>query len=381
MKTEIFGYLRKDGSVGFRNHILIMPLTGCLQEVARKISDAVPGSVPLLHPNGCDLHGPDFQLLGSMMTNLATHANVAGVILLSMNCTATRALRLPNVIADSGRMVEDVNIHRLGTTRTIHRSISIAKKMAEKASKEKKEEVGVSSLIIGTKCGSSSSDSFAFCHPVLGNGLDRIVDAGGTVVLSEDCELYAGAEDFAKRAVNEKVANDIREMARKLDEYWKNRFNINLTPSDAESREKNRKRSLEHADKAGSRPIQSVIDMSEKIKEKGLVILNAPNTDLENMTSLASSGCQVIMFTTGHGTVTGSPVSITVKMTATEETVKRMRENIDLDVSGYKKGTLTLDKAGEKTFKHIVTAVNGKLQKAEINRNYEIAFPIRGVTF
>jgi len=378
---ELFGYVRADGSVGFRNHVLIVPLTGCLQRIAWRIADAVPGTVPLIHANGCDFQGSDAELLGSMLANFVTHPNVGGVLFLTMGCAALNGLHLKLIVEDSGRPAVEVNIHRSGgTTKSIEAGIALARAMVTELAAQSRQSVPVSSLIVGTKCGSSNADSFTYCHPVLGAACDRLVDAGATVVLSEDCELYAGAEILAQRAASPQTAHDILDMASTLCGYWRDRFNIDFDFPD-EDQQKLVTRSLEHAAKAGSRPIQRVIDMSEKIKGPGLVILNAPNTDLENTTCLAASGCQLIAFTTGNGTVVGSPAAATVKMTATAKTAERMAENIDLDVSDYTSGALSLDEAAELTVDHLLAAANGELQKAELLGHTEIAFPLRGVTF
>ena len=57
------GYVRKDGKIGFRNLLLVVPTTGCQAEVARRISDALPGSTYLYHPLGCSSLGKDLDLL------------------------------------------------------------------------------------------------------------------------------------------------------------------------------------------------------------------------------------------------------------------------------------------------------------------------------
>ena len=378
---DLFGYVRADGTVGFRNHTLIVPLTGCLQRIAWRIADDVPGTSALIHPNGCDFQGQDGELLGQMMANFVTHPNVGAVLFLTMGCAALQGLNLAKLAGDSGRLVGEVNLHRCGgTSKSIARGIELARPMVAELAAQQRRPVPLSSLIVGTKCGSSNADSFNYCHTVLGAACDRLVDAGATVVLSEDCELYAAAGQLAERAANPQAAQDIRDMATTLHGYWTDRFGIDLDDPRDEM-EKRHRRSLEHAAKAGSRPYQRVFDMREKVSGPGLVILNAPNTDLENMTCLSASGCQLIAFTTGQGTVVGSPVASTVKMTATRATAERMAENIDLDVSGFKDGALSLDAAAELTVNHLIAAANGDLQKAEILGHGEIAFPLRGITF
>jgi len=383
-RMELRGYLRTDGSVGFRNHLLIVPTTGCLHFLAWKIADRMPGTVPLVHPHGCDLHGPDGELFGRQLAHLVMHPNVGGVLLLTMGCAATNSLRLCQRAKDSGRLVTELNTHMVGgSTATVERACDVLRPMLAELGAQQRREVPLSSLIVGTKCGSSNADSFSHCHPVLGAACDRLVDAGATVVLSEDCELYAGAEDLANRATSPETARDIRDMAANLRCCWQERFRKDLVPlpEDLPGRQRLRQRSLEHAAKAGSRPIQRVIPMDDKVQGPGLVILNGPNTDLESMTCLAASGCQVIVFTTGAGTVVGSPVAVTVKMTATRATWQRMRENLDLEVSGYREGVESLEAASARTMEHIIAAANGTFQAAERLGHWEIAFPIRGVTF
>jgi len=291
-------------------------------------------------------------------------------------------LRLPELVAQSGRPVAEVDAHVVGgSTRTVAEGVRAAGNLAAGLASQQRQEVPLAALTLGTKCGSSNADSFSHCHPVLGAACDRLVDAGATVVLSEDCELLAGADLLAARAATPQVAADIRALADTLRGYWTTRFNLSLIPDDPEGRERARRRSLEHAAKAGSRPIQRVVDMRDKVRGPGLVVLNAPNTDLESVTCMAASGCQIIAFTTGRGTVVGSPVAATVKMTATPATWERMRENLDLDVSGYRTGALSLDEAAERTFQHLIATANGAPQRAEVLKHWEIAFPIRGVTF
>jgi altronate dehydratase large subunit len=378
---QLNGYIRADGRVGFRNLALIVPLTGCLAQIAWRIADQVPGTSPLIHANGCDFQGQDGDLLAQMMANFATHPNVGAVLFLTMGCAAMQGRHLMQQVEDSGRLVAEENLHRCGgTSKSIAQGIALVRPMVEALAQQQRQPVPMSSLVLGTKCGSSNLDSFNYCHAVIGAACDKLVDMGATVVLSEDCELYAGAEELAERAANAETAKAIRDLAATLHGYWIDRFNIDLDEPETD-REKNRKRSLEHAAKAGSRPFQRVFDMSEKVSGPGLVILNGPNTDLESMTTLSASGCQLIAFTTGQGTVVGSPVASTVKMTATYSTAERMAENIDLDVSGYKDGSLSLEEAADKTLAHIVAAANGEMQKAEILGHGEIAFPLRGVTF
>jgi altronate dehydratase large subunit len=206
---------------------------------------------------------------------------------------------------------------------------------------------------------------------------------GATVVLSEDCELVAAADLLAERAENVETAEKIRRMAEQVNSGWKSRFGRTL--DDCVPKEKTRddmvQASLAHAAKAGTTRIRGFFDMAQTVKGPGLVILNAPNTDLECVTSLAAAGCNVTIFTTGRGTPVGSPASITLKITATQDTFECMEENIDLCVAGVIDGRESIDDAAKRVVQAVVEAANGQPTKAERLGHWEVAIPIRGVTY
>ena len=385
MTAKLYGYVRSDGKVGFRNNLLIIPLTGCVSDIARRVSDKVPGSSCFVHPHGCDFFGKDLELLGKMLEHFATHPNTGGVLFLSMGCAATLSLKLPEKVKESGRLVNNINTQLTGgTTKTIQAATETANQMVEKLSKQKRTEVDFSSLVIGTKCGASDKNSFQYCHPVVGRACDMLIDKGATVVLTEDCELYAGAELLAKRAVNKEIGDQIIDMAKQIRKDWLDRFDIDFADLEVQGFSTQQdwiNQSLAHAAKAGTKPVSGFFDMSEKVNASGLVILYGPNTDLESVTTLAASGCNFILFTTGRGTPIGSPASITVKITATEKTYKRMAENIDICVADVIDGKETIDQAAGRILDLIIDLANGKKAKAEILKHYEVAVPIRGVTF
>ena len=380
---QLRGYKRDDGRVGFRNHVMVIPLTGCQVEIARRIASGVPGATCLGQVNGCDLQGADFALLGVMLEHFATHPNVGGVLFLGMGCAATLPLQLPQKVKESGRLAELLNTQNAGTTATIAAGVRIVQDMARQLSRAERAPVPPSALTIGTKCGASDANSFAHCHPVVGRACDLMVQQGATVVLSEDCELVGAAHLLAERAATGEVGGKIRAMAEQVNAGWKARFGYTLEELSLkdQSREKWVERSLAHAAKAGTGPIRGFCEMEDAVRGPGLVILNAPNTDLESVTALAAAGCQVTVFTTGRGTPVGSPASITVKVTATQKTFDRMGENIDLCVAGVADGSESLDEAARRVVEAVVDAANGAQTKAEALGHWEVAMPIRGVIY
>ncbi len=382
-RMELYGYRRSDGRFGFRNHVLVVPLSGCQMEVARRIAARVQGATCFAHPHGCDFQGPDFELFQAILEHVTTHPNVGGVLFLAMGCAATLSMNLPATVRRSGRLMETLNTQAAGTTRSVETGVEAARAMAGALAAAKREPVPASALIVGTKCGASDESSFKYCHPVVGHACDILVEQGATVVLSEDCELVPAAHLLAERASGPEVAARLRALSNEVNRGWKARFGYTLEDVVLKtvSREASVQRSLEHAAKAGSGPIRGFFDVSETIKGPGLVILNAPNTDLESVTALAAAGCTLTLFTTGRGTPVGSPASITLKITATRRTFERMGENIDLCVAGVGEGSESLEDAARRVVQAAADAANGQLTKAEHLHHWEVAIPIRGVTY
>ncbi len=382
-ESNLTGFPRSDGRVGFRNHVIVIPLTGCQVEIARRIAAGVPGATCLGQVNGCDLQGDDFKLLAAMLEHFATHPNVGGVLFLAMGCAATLSLNLQRKTRDSGRLAETLNTQAAGTTATVEGGIRIARDMAAELARTARVPVPFSALTVGTKCGASDLRSFSHCHPVVGRACDLLVARGATVVLSEDCELVASAPLLAERAETPAVADRIRSLPDTVNAGWQKRFGYTLEDFalKANTREKWAERSLAHAAKAGTTPFRGFFEMEERVSGPGLVILNAPNTDLECVTALAAAGCNVTVFTTGRGTPVGSPASITVKVTATRATFEKMAENMDACVAGVEEGPSTLEEAAQALVQSLVDAANGKWTAAERLQHWEVAMPIRGVTY
>jgi len=374
--TQLNGYVRSDGRVGFRNYIAVIPLAGCAQGVAAKIAVQLPEATVISQNLGCDLCGPDQDRLGSMLYQLATGPNVGGVVFLTLSCAASNAHSLPVKTAQTARPVKTINLQLTGgTTACVEAGVEAVKEIAETLKSQKRVDVPLSSIVLGTKCGASDKTSFEVCHPIVGDCCDRLVDAGATVVLSEDYELYPAMDSLAARAVDKTTASELSAINDRLKANMQSRCGRSVDQYWGDS-EKAHKRSLEHIAKAGTRPIQKVIARGQLIgDQKGLVVLDAANSDLIAMTSLAAAGCNLIAFTTGRGTLVAFPTVPTIKITANEKTFTRMNENIDVFVSNGNSNS------SSDLFAAIIDYANGKETKGEIAGHGEMFIPIEGVTF
>ena len=372
---QLTGYVRSDGRVGFRNHLAVIPLAGCAQDIARRIVDKVEPAVMLPQALGCDLGGADQERFGRMLYQLASHPNVGAALFVTLGCAGANSHRIPDRTGKTGRPVKVVNIQQIGgTTACVAAGVEAAKEMSKIIKQQKRIEVPLSSIVMATKCGASDKTTFETCHPILGKCCDMLVDNGGTAVLSEDFELYPAADELAARAVDVITAKKIHRMAEHLNRNWKSRYGGSVDEAWGD-KEKALKASLSHAAKAGTKPISKVVRLGELIDAKGLVILDAPNSDLIAITSMAAAGCNLIVFTTGRGTLLAHPIVPTIKITANEATFERMNENIDVLVSDQNPAS------SSELLQAVIRYANGQPTKAEIAGHGDMFIPIEGVTF
>ena len=375
--SKLTGYVRADKRVGFRNHIVIIPTTGCVQSIATKIAEKITGTVLFFQPFGCDLLGPDQDQFGEMLYQLSTGPNVGGAVFVTMGCATTNVHRFPARTAETGRSVRVINTQQTGgTSDCIAAGIKAVQEITRELEPQKRCEVPVSSIVMGTKCGSSDESSFEICHPIMGICCDMLVDMGAAVVLSEEFEFYEATDSLADRAVDEATAAELYAIKHRLKNDMQNRCGI--TPEEIsgslDNPEKARQQSLGHIKKAGTRAVQKVIGRGKLIgEEKGLLVLDAASSDVITLTSLTAAGCNIIVFTTGHGTLIASPTAPTIKITANEKTFNKMNENMDILVK-------TKDNAKE-LLELIIAVANGKPTKAELAGHGEMFMSIEGATF
>ena len=262
---ELTGYVRDDGRAGFRNLIPVIPLTGCVQRLALRIAEEEDSAVALWQPFGCDLLGSDQDRLRRMLHQIAASPNVGAVVFATMGCAYLNEARLPDLVKQTGRPVEVVNVQTTGgTSKCVEAGKRAVREFSAELAKQKREIVPLSKIVLGTECGGTEKTSRELCHPALGKVCDFLIDRGATVVLTENYEMARAAEDLAQRAADSEVARKIRDMPVKLFQAIKDRTGYDEY-AECPDREAVRDTSLTHISKAGSRPIQKFFEIGDDI--------------------------------------------------------------------------------------------------------------------
>ena len=374
---KFIGYRRPDGKVGIRNHIAIIPTSVCSSTVAFHIAAQVPGSIALPNQHGCCQIGTDHEQTVNTLIGLGKNPNVAAVLVVGLGCEGVPITKVAEQIKATGKPVETIIIQdNGGTIKATAEGVRIASSMSRAVSLLKPEEFDISELSLAIECGGSDFTSGLGSNPAVGITSDFLTAAGGNVMLSETTEFIGAEHILAKRAKSPQIAKQIIQIVKDCEERAKLQ-NVDIrgsqpTPGNIEGGISSiEEKSLGCIYKAGSAPIQGVLKYGEIPNEKGLYIMDTPGQDIESITGMLAGGAQIVIFTTGRGTPTGSPIAPVIKITANSETYAKMFDNIDIDASKIISGDKTIQDVGTEIFNEVIEVANGKFTKAESLGHYE----------
>ena len=376
--TDTFpGYPRADGRVGVRNVVAVLSAMDNTNPSAERIASMVRGTAVLATPFGRGQIGADFEVTLRTLSGIAGHPNVAAVLVLSLSRATGE--KLAGRIRATGKPVEVLGLQESGGALAMTmEGVRIAARMVLAASEIAREPCLLADLSVGVECGGSDATSGLASNPAVGRFSDRLVDSGGTVILSEPAEFMGAEHILAARAENPDDARRIVDMVRWFEDEAKRHGvdmrGTNPTPDNIEGGLTTlEEKSLGAIAKGGTRPIVEVTDYSERPSARGLVVMNTPSAACESMTGLAAGGAQIIIFSTGRGNAIGAPIAPTVKVTGNPNTARAMGENIDVDVSAVLTGEEDLDAAGERVWQRVIKVAGGALTSCEVLSEHQLS--------
>lgn len=384
------GFKRRNGSVGIRNELWIVPTVGCVNGVAetiikrfeKEVGDIVPfdNVLVLKHNYGCSQLGDDHRNTRSILRDAVIHPNAGGVLVLGLGCENNNLYEFKQGLGefDEERVKFLVSQE---VSNEIEEGVRLLKEIYENAKQDQREEVPLSELKVGLKCGGSDGLSGITANPLLGKISDFLVAQGGTTVLTEVPEMFGAETILMERAADEVVFLKTVELINDFKQY----FIANNQPVYENPSPGNKEggittledKSLGCTQKAGTSTVMDVLKYGERLKKNGLNLLSAPGNDLVAASALASAGCQLILFTTGRGTPFGTYVP-TMKVSTNTQLFEVKPHWIDFNAG------VLLEQPAEKVLRdfidYIIKVASGEQVNNEINDFREIAIFKTGVT-
>jgi len=377
---QFWGYKRKDGRAGIRNHILILPTCACASESCRITAAQVKGAVNIIFNTGCSDVAANTELSQRILTGFACNSNVYGVVIIGLGCETVPHNKLREKIHSmTSKPVVSFGIQEEGgTLRTIEKAVRAARDMAAQAAMQPKELCDISELLLGIECGGSDATSGIAANPAVGNLSDRLVDLGASTIMSESIEWIGGEHILAKRAASPEIHNKIIEICQRYEDHLQNagqdcRAGQPTPGNKAGGLSTLDEKSLGCIRKGGTRPIVEVLEQAYRPSQHGAIVMDTAGYDISSVTAMVAAGCNAVIFTTGRGTPTGNAIVPVLKVTANAKTYKMMDDNIDIDLSTIIRGEKTYQECGEELLHTITDICNGKMTKAEVYGFSDIA--------
>lgn len=369
---EFYGYRRKEGRPGIRNHVLLLPTCACASESCRIAASQVRGAVSIVFNTGCSDVAANTAMSQKVLTGFALHPNVYGVVIIGLGCeTVPHAKLREKIQAQTSKPVVSFGIQEEGgTLKTIEKAVRAAREMAAEAGMQQKERFDISELLMGIECGGSDATSGIASNPAVGNLSDRLVDLGASTIMSESIEWIGGEHVLAKRAATPEIHDQI---IRVCEAYEKHLLGAGQDCRAGQPTPGNKAGGLSTIDekslgcirKGGTRPIVEVLEQAERPTKQGAIVMDTAGYDISSVTSMVAAGCQVVIFTTGRGTPTGNAIVPVFKVTANAHTYSWMEDNMDADLSPILSGEKTIAESGRMLLEKIHEVANGRLTKAE----------------
>jgi len=381
-RATFMGIVREDGRVATRNYVGVLATVNCSATVVHRIAawftperladyPNIDGVVAFAHGTGCgmEMTGEPMDLLRRTMVGYATHPNLAAALVIGLGCERNQVGKIG--LATGPRLRTFVMQETGGTTKTIEAGVAAVRELLADANRVERRPVPAAHLSVGLQCGGSDGFSSITANPALGAAMDLLVRHGGTAILSETPEIYGVEHTLTRRARSREVGEKLVERIR----WWKDVYTVgrdtqingNVSPGNHSGGLANIfEKSLGSSMKGGTGPLMEVYRYAEPVTAKGLVFMDTPGFDPTSATGQIAGGANVIMFTTGRGSMFGAKPVPSIKLATNTPMYERLRDDMDINCGTILDGTQTLQESGEAIFRHLLATASGERTKSEV---------------
>ena len=385
-QRTFLGFPRSDGKAGTRNYIAVIANVNCSAFVCRRIAayftlerlvnyPNVDGVIALTHDGGCS--SPDRSHLQRTIAGMARHPNIGGYITVGLGCEGNQPADLAR---DFGLPNPDLPIHPGepaalviqglgGTEATIRAGIAAVEGLLPRVNVFKRVPQPVSKLTLALECGGSDSWSGITANPLVGRLADQVVHQGGSAVISETPEVYGAQYLLAGRAISPKVGQKLLTKIEWWRDYLQARggdFDDNPAPGNHAGGLTNIcEKSLGAITKGGSTPLMAVYEYAEPIQTPGFVFMDTPGYDPPSVTGMVAGGCNLVLFTTGRGSVAGFKPAPVIKISTNTQTYQRMTADMDFNAGEILDGTSDFATSTEILLDLVIAVASGEQSKSE----------------
>jgi altronate dehydratase large subunit len=371
--TEFLGYERSDGSVGIRNHVVLVSTAPYANDTVERTAEIVDDAIPITHPLGRCQTKPDVFQTYRTLLGYATHPNTYGAIVVAHAGEIVDGDELAADVAETGRPSASINVHdEKGVMNALGAAVDATQEMVREASAQRRVPADMSKLTFGINCATSDTTSGLCQHKATARAAWRLIDEyDGRACFAETPEFFGGEEDLSERAVDDEVKAEILERV----DHWDQRLQATgydvrgaqPTPDNMDGGLTTiEEKSLGALVKSGDGPIRNIVDYGERIPDRsGMYIMDTPGHGAESVTGIGAGGAHFMIISTGQGHTLSNAVMPTIKITGNPNSQERVPEETDVDVSEALVGDQDFDWAADRLWEEVTAVVNGQVTKSE----------------
>lgn len=385
------GYVRKNGEVGIRNEVWIVPTVGCVNGIAERLAsqleketglDGIDAVHAWHHNYGCSQLSGDHENTRKVLRDIVLHPNAGAVLILSLGCENNQPDEFEKLLGDYDKERIKILITQKVEGDEVEVGMDILRDLYEKAKQDKRQPCPLNELRVGLKCGGSDGFSGITGNPLVGEFSDYLVAQGGTSILTEVPEMFGAETILMNRCETPELFEQTVKLVNDFKEYFLSHgepVGENPSPGNkAGGISTLEDKALGCTQKCGRAPVSGVLGYGDRLKVKGLNLLSAPGNDLVAATALAAAGCQIVLFTTGRGTPFGTFIP-TMKISTNSNLYNNKPNWIDFNAGQLVEG-VEMKEVLNKFIDKIISVANGEKARNEINGYREISIFKNGVT-
>jgi altronate dehydratase large subunit len=337
---SFLGYVRPDGKVGIRNHVVVIASVSCANGVVDGITRALPEIKGITHTEGCGRGPADLVTTTRMLAGLGKNPNVAGVLVVGLGCEFIKAPWVASEIQGSGKPTETLVIQGEGGSQaTTRKAIELVRKMLDDASRVERRPVDLDRLVVGLDCGDEGDGA----AKAVGACTDWLLDRGATVVVSEAAG-FAGVPELAERSAGPDLAKRLEELIEQQQRFAQRVLPI-VSKRGMNAYQPERPRAS--FEKCGKAKVSGVLEYGSVPEKAGLYLMDTPSSELFAMSGLAAGGAHIILHATAEGSLGGVSITPVVKVATRSELFAALSEDLDFDAASGATFTDTGRRLGE----------------------------------
>lgn len=387
------GYRRSPGrGVGTRNYIVLLGTTsrtaGYVRQLEARLKGIytgytnIDGIVAVAHTEGGYEPPNNLDLVLRTLAGFVVHPNVGAVLAVDYGLEPITNDLLRRYMADNGYPLSDVLFHFLslkgGFAGNLEQGETIVKSWLEPVNAISRSQESAAHLKIALQCGGSDAFSGISGNPLVAWVARQIISYGGAANLAETDELI-GAETYVLQKVKD------METARRFlatVERFKERIAWHGSTAEGNPSGGNKYRGLynivlKSIGAAMKRHpevrLDGVLEYGQRIDQPGYYFMDSPGNDIESIAGQVATGCNMIFFVTGNGSITNFPFVPTVKIVTTSQRYRLLAHEMDVNAGAYLDGT-PMEELGQQTLDLALRVASGARSAGEKAGHTQVQF-------